>query len=124
MNPITIRLSRISRSSRTHHPDRRSSTSSDTDSNQTFILIRKAYETLTNPTHRYAYDRFGPDIVDWFPDSSPSSSSSSYGSGGSGSGSGSGKGEVGLGEYMKVGLMRSGGFYLVSGGIMGLLACA
>nr|XP_018267300.1 uncharacterized protein I303_01285 [Kwoniella dejecticola CBS 10117]OBR89458.1 hypothetical protein I303_01285 [Kwoniella dejecticola CBS 10117] len=46
--------------SRLYHPDRAGS-GDDT----IFILIRRAYETLNDPIKRYAYDRFGPQILDW-----------------------------------------------------------
>ena len=93
----------LPRRSRTYHPDR-APTHSNAD--QAFITLRKAYETLSNPVHRYAYDRFGPDITDWFPGDIRKKE----------------EGEMDVREYMRVGLMRSGGFYLVSGGIMVLLA--
>jgi DnaJ-class molecular chaperone len=38
--------------SRTYHPDRAGSAHE-----RTFILIRLAYETLSDPVKRYAYDR-------------------------------------------------------------------
>ncbi|KAG8902321.1 hypothetical protein FRB99_004629 [Tulasnella sp. 403] len=38
-----------------HHPDK-----AGTDNNEFFIGVRKGYETLMNPSKRFAYDRFGP----------------------------------------------------------------
>ncbi|ORY32270.1 DnaJ domain-containing protein [Naematelia encephala] len=78
--------------SRLYHPDRAGPGQEDT-----FILIRHAYETLLDPVKRYAYDRFGPDIL-----TSPKT--------------------VSLREYMLAGLMRSSGFYIASMGFMLLLA--
>ncbi|KAK8865933.1 hypothetical protein IAR55_001082 [Kwoniella newhampshirensis] len=77
--------------SRLHHPDRAGAGNDDR-----FILIRRAYETLSDPVKRYAYDRFGPQILDWK--------------------------SASVREYIHTGLARSVGFYLVSGGIMLLLA--
>ncbi|WVR05890.1 hypothetical protein IAU60_002916 [Kwoniella sp. DSM 27419] len=77
--------------SRLHHPDRAGQGSDDT-----FIMIRRAYETLSDPVKRYAYDRFGPGVLDWKAAS--------------------------FREYTMAGLARSIGFYLVSGGLMLLLS--
>ncbi|WWC58733.1 uncharacterized protein I303_101277 [Kwoniella dejecticola CBS 10117] len=77
--------------SRLYHPDRAGS-GDDT----IFILIRRAYETLNDPIKRYAYDRFGPQILDWKAAS--------------------------MREYIITGLNHSIGFYIVSGGIMLLLS--
>ncbi|CAI2171927.1 16503_t:CDS:2 [Funneliformis geosporum] len=43
------------------HPDRNSGKQAES----TFILLRVAYNTLSDPTKRFAYDRFGPDINTW-----------------------------------------------------------
>ncbi|WWD09421.1 hypothetical protein V865_007545 [Kwoniella europaea PYCC6329] len=77
--------------SRLYHPDRAGS-----GNDEVFILIRGAYETLSDPVKRYAYDRFGPQILDW--------KSSS------------------IREHIITGLNHSIGFYVVSGGIMLLLS--
>ncbi|RSH90380.1 hypothetical protein EHS25_000985 [Saitozyma podzolica] len=77
--------------SRTYHPDRAGSAHE-----RTFILIRLAYETLSDPVKRYAYDRFGPDIVGWKCAS--------------------------VAEFMRTGVLHSSGFYLASAGFMLLLA--
>ncbi|AFR93945.2 chaperone protein DNAJ [Cryptococcus neoformans C23] len=76
---------------RKHHPDR-----AGNDNDDHFILARKAYETLSDPVKRYAYDRFGPKILQWKAAS--------------------------VREYILFGLQNSIGFYIVSGGIMLILA--
>ncbi|WVO12963.1 hypothetical protein L204_100572 [Cryptococcus depauperatus] len=60
-----------------------------------FISARKSYENLSDPVKRYAYDRFGPSIVEWKAKS--------------------------IREYIMLGLQQSMGFYLISGGIMLML---
>ncbi|CAG8493352.1 8294_t:CDS:2 [Paraglomus occultum] len=42
-----------------YHPDK----NPDAEAQATFILIRKAYDTLMDPVQRFAYDRFGPEII-------------------------------------------------------------
>ncbi|RIA91493.1 hypothetical protein C1645_875404 [Glomus cerebriforme] len=44
-----------------YHPDR----NSENQAESTFILLRKAYDTLNDPIKRFAYDRFGSDINSW-----------------------------------------------------------
>ncbi|WWC66262.1 uncharacterized protein I206_100163 [Kwoniella pini CBS 10737] len=73
--------------SRLYHPDRAGS-----GDDSIFILIRRAYETLNDPIKRYAYDRFGPQIIDWKAAS--------------------------IREYIITGLNHSVGFYIISGAIM------
>lgn len=46
-----------------HHPDKLSAPSSD--SNNFFVHLKLAQDTLLNPAKRFAYERFGPVIVDW-----------------------------------------------------------
>ncbi|WRT64152.1 uncharacterized protein IL334_001081 [Kwoniella shivajii] len=77
--------------SRLYHPDRAGSGNDDL-----FIMIRRAYETLSDPVKRYAYDRFGPQILDWK--------------------------SASIREYTITGLHRSIGFYIFSGGFMLLLS--
>ncbi|XAO23275.1 hypothetical protein I312_102053 [Cryptococcus bacillisporus CA1280] len=76
---------------RRHHPDR-----AGNDNDDHFILARKAYETLSDPVKRYAYDRFGPKILQWKAAS--------------------------VREYIFFGLQNSIGFYIFSGGIMLILS--
>lgn len=45
---------------RKNHPDR-----AGPQSEALFIEIRKVYEALSNPTKRFAYDRFGSQAIDW-----------------------------------------------------------
>jgi curved DNA-binding protein CbpA len=75
-----------------------------------FIILRRAYETLSNPTTRFAFDRFGPDVLTWGLEGTRPDSRTG------------GKKDVGIREWMIAGLMRSVGFYIFSGGIMALLA--
>ncbi|GAC93888.1 hypothetical protein PHSY_001455 [Pseudozyma hubeiensis SY62] len=46
---------------RLYHPDKISSTTDET----IFIALRQAHDVLSNPTLRFAYDRFGPSITTW-----------------------------------------------------------
>jgi hypothetical protein len=59
---------------------------------------------------RFAYDRFGPDILTWGLEGNKPDSRISE------------KKEVGIREWVLAGLMRSVGFYIVSGGITAALA--
>jgi len=92
--------------SRRYHPDR----SSDPRDEQIFIVLRRAYETLSDPTKRFAFDRFGPDILTWGLEGTRPDSRTG------------GKKEVGIRDWLIAGLMRSVGFYVFSGGIMAVLA--
>ncbi|KAK0222439.1 hypothetical protein EDD85DRAFT_779438 [Armillaria nabsnona] len=55
-----------------------------------FMRVRDAFEALKNPVVRFAYDRFGPDVLIWQQLSTPR-------------------------EYLRQGLMQSSGFHIVSG---------
>ncbi|WVQ97459.1 hypothetical protein IAU59_004572 [Kwoniella sp. CBS 9459] len=79
--------------SRLYHPDR---AGAGIRSEELFISIRRAYETLSDPVKRYAYNRFGPGSVNWKAAS--------------------------VREYTILGLQHSVGFYLISGGLMILLS--
>ncbi|OLL25232.1 DnaJ [Neolecta irregularis DAH-3] len=46
------------RLSLTHHPDK-------TGDSDVFIELKTAYDVLSSPSSRFAYDAFGPDIVHW-----------------------------------------------------------
>ena len=48
-----------------HHPDKVSATSGDGISDSHFVHLKLAQDTLLNPLHRFAYDRFGPDMLKW-----------------------------------------------------------
>ncbi|KAK0545111.1 hypothetical protein OC846_005017 [Tilletia horrida] len=49
---------------RQYHPDKL--TDENRESGEAFfLLIRKAHDTLTDPMKRFAYDRFGPTVLDW-----------------------------------------------------------
>ena len=61
--------SRFRRLAALHHPDKISSVfGSDRDTGAAdmyFVSLKTAQDTLSNPVKRYAYERFGPDIVQW-----------------------------------------------------------
>ena len=109
------------RRSRTYHPDRAgpsAASASAAASGDAFIRLRRAYEILSDPTRRYAYDRcvpapfavrtggatltdvswdrFGPDVLGW-------------------------EGTT-VRELMHTGLLASAGFYLVSASFILLLS--
>ncbi|ESZ94449.1 hypothetical protein SBOR_5167 [Sclerotinia borealis F-4128] len=46
-----------------HHPDK--VTSSSPSSEGYFVHLKLAQDTLLNPAKRFAYERFGPDMVGW-----------------------------------------------------------
>ncbi|KAH9920917.1 uncharacterized protein B0H18DRAFT_828073, partial [Fomitopsis serialis] len=69
---------------RRYHPDR-----VGPQGEALFINVRDAFEALKNPTTRFAYDRFGPDVLQWSHCTT-------------------------LREYVRQGLMQSAGFYIVS----------
>ncbi|KAJ5201530.1 uncharacterized protein N7498_006193 [Penicillium cinerascens] len=45
-----------------HHPDK---IGPDGGAEVYFMYLRQAQETLANPVRRFAYDRFGPDMLSW-----------------------------------------------------------
>jgi len=58
-----------------------------------FIRVRDAFEALKNPTVRFAYDRFGPDVLGWTHCST-------------------------TGEYLRHGLTQSIGYHVVAGAVL------
>lgn len=56
---------RVRRLAARHHPDKASS--EDSTSNNIYLQLRLASDTLTNPSHRYAYTHFGPSILTHLP---------------------------------------------------------
>ncbi|BDD60475.1 hypothetical protein MPDQ_006754 [Monascus purpureus] len=48
-----------------HHPDKLAHTDSAEGADQYFVFLKMAQDTILDPTKRFAYDRFGPDIVGW-----------------------------------------------------------
>ncbi|OBU00569.1 hypothetical protein VE01_01184 [Pseudogymnoascus verrucosus] len=54
--------SRFRRLAALYHPDKVAETATSTDF---FRHLKTAQDTLLNPAARFAYDRFGPDIVGW-----------------------------------------------------------
>jgi len=55
--------SRFRRLAAIYHPDKVSSSS--TSSESYFVHLKQAQDTLLNPAKRFAYERFGPDIIEW-----------------------------------------------------------
>lgn len=48
-----------------HHPDKLSSSESSTESEDYFVQLKLAQDTLLSPAKRFAYDRFGASILNW-----------------------------------------------------------
>ena len=63
-----------------------------------FIAARDAFDTLKSSTRKFAYDRFGPDVIGWAADCTT------------------------VTDYLERGLMASCGFYIVSAVAMALYA--
>lgn len=78
---------------RFNHPDRVGASGE-----ARFIAARDAFDTLKSSTKRWAYDRFGPEVIGWEKECTS------------------------LGDYIERGLMASCGFYLVSAVAMVLYA--
>ncbi|KAI2625863.1 hypothetical protein GGR54DRAFT_593283 [Hypoxylon sp. NC1633] len=60
--------SRFRRLAALHHPDKVMSAGaagSDADSADFFMHLKTASDTLVDPARRFAYERFGPDIINW-----------------------------------------------------------
>ena len=82
-----------------HHPDKVATTA---DSESYFLHLRKAQETLIDPNKRFAYERFGPAVLEWQHCSS-------------------------IQDYLAMGLQQvlpyyaAGGFFLIFLGVMGYL---
>lgn len=68
--PIDVDAEGVRRSFRSlaklYHPDKITSSADET----IFIALRQAHDVLSNPTLRFAYDRFGPSITTWTPSQS------------------------------------------------------
>jgi hypothetical protein len=78
---------------RVNHPDRVGASGESI-----FIAARDAFDTLKSSTRRFAYDRFGPDVVGWTTECTTTA------------------------DYLERGLMASCGFYIVSAVAMILYA--
>lgn len=61
--------SRFRRLAALHHPDKASSSQgvkqNQEDVNAYFVHLKTAADTLTDPARRFAYERFGPDVLSW-----------------------------------------------------------
>jgi len=55
--------SRFRRLAALHHPDKVGHSDSGSTQDQYFVYLKYASDTLQDPVKRYAYDRFGPDIL-------------------------------------------------------------
>lgn len=55
--------SRFRRLAAIYHPDKLSSTSPFSEAY--FVHLKQAQDTLLNPARRFAYERFGPSILEW-----------------------------------------------------------
>ncbi|KAI4135035.1 MAG: hypothetical protein LQ347_001016 [Umbilicaria vellea] len=57
--------SRFRRLAAVYHPDKVATSGDDAPSDSIFVQLKLAQDTLLNPTKRFAYDRFGPDVIHW-----------------------------------------------------------
>lgn len=57
--------SRFRRLAALHHPDKVGGNGSAGQGDDYFVFLKLAQDTLLDPAKRFAYDRFGPDIVNW-----------------------------------------------------------
>ncbi|KAI1418680.1 hypothetical protein F5Y13DRAFT_4605 [Hypoxylon sp. FL1857] len=59
--------SRFRRLAALHHPDKLMSSGGGVDNTDAdyFMHLKTASDALVDPAHRFAYERFGPDIVNW-----------------------------------------------------------
>lgn len=48
-----------------YHPDKVATSGDDAPSDSIFVQLKLAQDTLLTPTKRFAYDRFGPDVIHW-----------------------------------------------------------
>ncbi|EOD48047.1 Heat shock protein [Neofusicoccum parvum] len=48
-----------------HHPDKVVAAEARPAAERYFVYLKLAHDTLTDPVKRFAYDRFGPDILEW-----------------------------------------------------------
>ena len=48
-----------------HHPDKATTAEAQSAAEAYFVTLKLARDTLTDFAKRFAYDRFGPDVVDW-----------------------------------------------------------
>ncbi|GLB37864.1 putative dnaJ molecular chaperone homology domain [Lyophyllum shimeji] len=71
-----------------NHPDR---PGVGRDGEELFVMVRDVYEALKDPVVRFAYDRFGPDVLTWSQQCTTTR------------------------EYIQHGLIRSSGYHIVVG---------
>ena len=61
----TLEQELIPGSAALHHPDKLGNNAGGDISEAHFVHLKLAQDTLLNPIHRFAYDRFGPDMLRW-----------------------------------------------------------
>lgn len=57
--------SRFRRLAAQHHPDKLNQQQATTLSDGFFMYLKQAQDTLLDPSVRFAYDRFGPQVNEW-----------------------------------------------------------
>ncbi|MCJ1445030.1 MAG: hypothetical protein MMC23_005535 [Stictis urceolatum] len=57
--------SRFRRLAAIHHPDKQSPSGEGPPDDSYFVHLKLAQDTLASPVKRFAYDRFGPDVLTW-----------------------------------------------------------
>jgi hypothetical protein len=57
--------SRFRRLAAQHHPDKLNQHQQTTLSDSFFVYLKQAQDTLLDPSVRFAYDRFGPQVNEW-----------------------------------------------------------
>lgn len=48
-----------------HHPDKVSSAEARPAAERYYVYLKLARDTLADPAKRFAYDRFGPEMLEW-----------------------------------------------------------
>ena len=48
-----------------HHPDKANTPEAQAAAESYFVTLKIARDTLTDAAKRFAYDRFGPEMVEW-----------------------------------------------------------
>ncbi|KAI4195260.1 MAG: hypothetical protein LQ348_002487 [Seirophora lacunosa] len=89
--------SRFRRLAAIYHPDKAISPDDHANAEAYFVKLKSAQDTLTDPNKRFAYERWGPDILTWHHASS-------------------------IRDYILIGLQSSGPVYGGSIVVMGLLS--
>ncbi|KAF2234326.1 membrane associated DnaJ chaperone-like protein [Viridothelium virens] len=48
-----------------HHPDKATTAEAQSAAESYFVTLKLARDTLTDSARRFAYDRFGPEVIEW-----------------------------------------------------------